>query len=47
MQLEIAQQSEASQLNSAISNPLVGNSAKDAYCTRADRQDWRIVTPPS
>ena len=28
MQLEIAQQSEASQLNSAIGNPLVGNSAR-------------------
>ena len=38
MQLEIAQQSEASQVNNAVSNPLVGNSAQDAYCTRADRQ---------
>jgi transcriptional regulator with PAS, ATPase and Fis domain len=28
MQLEIAQQSEVSQLNSALSNPLVGNSAR-------------------
>ena len=28
MQLEIAQQSEVSQLNNALSNPLVGNSAR-------------------
>jgi hypothetical protein len=27
MQLEIAQQSEVSQLNNALSNPLIGNSA--------------------
>ena len=38
MQLEIAQQSEVSQLNNALSNPLVGNSARMRISTGADRQ---------